>query len=72
MTNEGLTVVVGGKGKTGYRVVDRLQQLGRSVRAVSPSADVAFDWHAPRTWERPSDHAPVIATLAADTPATGA
>ena len=26
---------------------------------------------APRTWERPSDHAPVIATLA-DTPATGA
>ncbi|MGF1468531.1 MAG: NmrA family transcriptional regulator [Sandaracinaceae bacterium] len=44
------TVVVGGRGKTGARVVERLRTAGRPVRAVSPSAEVPFDWADERTW----------------------
>ena len=44
------TVVVGGRGKTGRRVVDRLRALGRSVRPVSRGAEVPFDWHDEATW----------------------
>ncbi|MCB9625083.1 MAG: NmrA family NAD(P)-binding protein [Sandaracinus sp.] len=45
-----MTVVVGGKGKTGRRVVARLKALGLPVRAVSPSTHVPFDWNDPSTW----------------------
>jgi len=48
---EKLTVIIGGKGKTGARVRDRLERLGRPVRAVSPSAEVPFDWNDSATWE---------------------
>jgi uncharacterized protein YbjT (DUF2867 family) len=45
-----LTVVIGGKGKTGGRVVARLEALGLPVRGVSPSAPVPFDWNDEATW----------------------
>ena len=44
------TLVVGGTGKTGRRVVDRLERLGLSYRVGSRSAQPAFDWENRNTW----------------------
>jgi uncharacterized protein YbjT (DUF2867 family) len=38
------TLVLGGTGKTGRRVIDRLTALGRPVRSGSRSAVPSFDW----------------------------
>lgn len=46
------TVITGGKGKTGWRVADRLRALDLPVRAVSPSTEVPFDWTDEATWAR--------------------
>ncbi len=43
-------LVIGGTGKTGSRVAQRLQQLGHNVRIGSRSATPAFDWEKPATW----------------------
>lgn len=44
-------MVLGGTGKTGKRVVERLQQRGHSdVRVGSRNATPAFDWEQPETW----------------------
>jgi uncharacterized protein YbjT (DUF2867 family) len=43
-------LVLGGTGKTGSRVVDRLQQSGRSVRIGSRRAEIPFDWNDQTTW----------------------
>ena len=45
-----LTVIVGGNGKTGRRVAERLLKRGRRVRAVSPSSPVRFNWNDDTTW----------------------
>lgn len=45
-------LVLGGTGKTGSRVVDRLQQLGASVRIGSRSAEIPFDWNDQTTWRQ--------------------
>ena len=52
MTNEAqdLRLVVGGTGKTGRRVVDRLRAQGRSVRVGSRSGAPPFDWEDRATW----------------------
>src|SRR4051794_41297249 len=52
MTNEAqdLTLVVGGTGKTGRRVVDRLRAQGRPVRVGSRSGAPPFDWEDRATW----------------------
>ena len=44
------TVVVGGRGKTGRRVVERLRAKGLPVRPVSPSAAIPFDWEDEASW----------------------
>ncbi|MFD7907608.1 NmrA family NAD(P)-binding protein [Kitasatospora sp. NPDC059747] len=44
-------LVVGGTGKTGRRVADRLAARGRTVRIGSRAADVPFDWNDETTWE---------------------
>jgi len=44
------TLVIGARGKTGRRVVDRLAAAGRPVRAASRSGDTPFDWDDPATW----------------------
>ena len=44
------TVIVGGKGKTGRRVAERLRAADLPFRAVSPSAEVRFDWDDEATW----------------------
>jgi uncharacterized protein YbjT (DUF2867 family) len=44
------TMVLGGTGKTGRRVVRRLEALGLPVRIGSRSGEPAFDWDDPATW----------------------
>ncbi|MBC6460138.1 NAD(P)H-binding protein [Actinomadura sp. HBU206391] len=46
-----LTLVVGGTGKTGRRIVQRLTASDRPVRIGSRSGGVPFDWEDPATWE---------------------
>jgi uncharacterized protein YbjT (DUF2867 family) len=38
------TLVLGGRGKTGRRVVERLTAAGRPVRVGSRSGQPPFDW----------------------------
>jgi uncharacterized protein YbjT (DUF2867 family) len=49
--NDGAVLVVGGTGKTGRRVVDRLRARGVPVLVGTRSANGAhFDWEDPGTW----------------------
>lgn len=43
-------LVIGGNGKTGRRVVDRLRALGHDVRSASRSSSPSFDWHDDTNW----------------------
>ena len=43
-------LVMAGTGKTGRRVVQRLQARGRPVRIGTPSRVPSFDWNDPATW----------------------
>lgn len=43
-------LVIGGTGKTGRKVAQKLEQLGHNVRIGSRSAIPAFDWQNPETW----------------------
>jgi len=43
-------LVLGGKGKTGRRVVERLRTLGKEVIVASRSTVPSFDWNTPATW----------------------
>jgi uncharacterized protein YbjT (DUF2867 family) len=49
MTDQ-LTLVIGGNGKTGRRIVQRLTAQDRPVRIGSRSGGVPFDWEDPATW----------------------
>jgi len=49
-TQTGTTLVVGGTGKTGRRVVERLRERGMAVRVGSRSGEVPFDWEDRSTW----------------------
>ncbi|GAA4226248.1 NAD(P)H-binding protein [Actinomadura meridiana] len=49
-SENGLTLVLGGTGKTGHRVVERLEALDVPVRMGSRSASPAFDWTDQTTW----------------------
>jgi uncharacterized protein YbjT (DUF2867 family) len=44
------TLVLGGTGKTGRRVVARLQARGVPVRVGTPAATPPFDWNDQATW----------------------
>jgi uncharacterized protein YbjT (DUF2867 family) len=46
-----ITLVVGGTGKTGRRVAERLAAGGRPVRIGSPSSRPGFDWNDETTWK---------------------
>jgi uncharacterized protein YbjT (DUF2867 family) len=50
------TLVIGGTGKTGRRIVQRLTAQHRPVRVGSRSAEVPFDWENPATWEPALDN----------------
>jgi uncharacterized protein YbjT (DUF2867 family) len=44
------TLVLGGTGKTGRRVAERLKARGVPVRIGSRSGEPRFDWEEPKTW----------------------
>ncbi len=46
-----LTLVLGGTGKTGQRVADRLAAKGNDVRIGSRSAVPSFDWDIEKSWD---------------------
>ena len=48
--SKGITLVVGGTGKTGRRVAERLQARGVKTRIASRSSNPSFDWSDPSTW----------------------
>ncbi len=48
---KGLTLVVGGTGKTGRRVAERLTAKGLEVRIGSRSAIPSFDWANEKGWD---------------------
>lgn len=50
-TQNNLTLVIGGTGKTGRRVVQRLQSANHAVRIGSRSAKPGFDWNNRNTWQ---------------------
>lgn len=43
--------VIGGTGKTGRRVVERLMKRGENVRSLSRSTNPAFDWNNPQSYK---------------------
>src|SRR5918995_6720202 len=49
-TTQQPTLVLGGTGKTGRRIVQRLQAAGRPVRIGTPSATPPFDWTDEDSW----------------------
>ena len=50
MNEDKPTLVVGGTGKTGRRVVERLAARGLPTRIATPSSDARFDWEDHSTW----------------------
>jgi uncharacterized protein YbjT (DUF2867 family) len=42
---------LGGTGKTGSRIVEQLNQLGKPVRSGSRSGEILFDWEDQTTWK---------------------
>ncbi len=49
------TLVIGGHGKTGSRVAERLAVAGQAVRIASRSTTPPFDWHDESTWDAALD-----------------
>jgi len=47
---DGITLVLGGSGKTGRRIAQRLQARGVASRIASRSAEQPFDWNQPEGW----------------------
>lgn len=45
-----LTLIIGGTGKTGRRVAQRLQERGLAVRIGSRGSETRFDWNDTSTW----------------------
>jgi uncharacterized protein YbjT (DUF2867 family) len=45
------TLVLGGTGKSGRRIVERLRSSNRPVRVGSRAAVPAFDWNDPDSWD---------------------
>jgi uncharacterized protein YbjT (DUF2867 family) len=71
--NTGTTLVIGGNGKTGRRVVERLKARNLPVRVGSRSGTPSFDWEQPQTWANAlRDISAVYVTYAPDLAAPGA
>ncbi|WP_236788790.1 NmrA family transcriptional regulator [Amycolatopsis sp. GM8] len=62
MTNDNLTLILGGTGKTGRRVAERLAALGVPVRVGSRDGKPPFDWADKQTWV-PAVHGATAAYL---------
>jgi uncharacterized protein YbjT (DUF2867 family) len=60
MTANGTVLVLGGTGKTGRRIVERLQARGVAVRVGSRSAAPPFEWEDRATWGPALDGATAV------------
>lgn len=66
-------LVIGGNGKTGRKVVSRLQELGHNVRIGSRSGNPSFDWQDTSGWAKAlSDIEKVYITFQPDLAVPGA
>jgi uncharacterized protein YbjT (DUF2867 family) len=54
--SNGITLVLGGTGKVGRRIVEQLASRGIPTRAASRSATPAFDWDDHGTWDAAFDN----------------
>jgi uncharacterized protein YbjT (DUF2867 family) len=54
-TNKELTLVLGGTGKTGRRIVERLKNRGVPTCVASRNATPSFSWSEPNSWENALD-----------------
>lgn len=50
--SQNITLVIGSTGKTGRRIVRKLQALGHAVREGSRQSSPPFDWSDPSGWAR--------------------
>lgn len=50
LENHELTLIVGGTGKTGRRVAEKLAAQGVAIRVASRSGETCFDWNDKSTW----------------------
>ena len=50
-----LTLIIGGTGKTGRRVAERLEKMGRNIRIGSRSSARPFDWDRESDWDAALD-----------------
>jgi uncharacterized protein YbjT (DUF2867 family) len=48
---QAITLVLGGSGKTGRRIVQRLKSRGVPTRVASRSSVPSFDWNKPEDWD---------------------
>ena len=70
---EGMTLLIGGTGKTGRRVLRRLQSQGIPVRVGSRSSQTRFDWDDESSWRPALDgHRAVYITFHPDLGLPGA
>tara|TARA_R110002167_G_scaffold23131_6_gene82454 strand:+ start:6452 stop:7309 length:858 start_codon:yes stop_codon:yes gene_type:complete len=54
-SSENITLVLGGTGKTGRRVAEKLASRGVATRIASRSAEPCFDWNDQSTWDAALD-----------------
>ena len=54
-SSDPVTLVLGGTGKTGRRVAERLGNRGIKTRIASRSAEIPFDWNDRSTWKATLD-----------------
>jgi len=50
MEKQEFTLIIGGTGKTGARVAEKLAARGRAIRVASRSGETRFDWNDRSTW----------------------
>ena len=55
MENKSRILVIGGTGKTGRKVVQKLDALNQNVRVGSRNASPSFEWENPDTWSLAMD-----------------
>ena len=73
LPSDGITLVLGGTGKTGRRVAEKLAARGIPIRAASRTADPGFDWNDRSSWNAALDGvAAVYITYAPDLAIPGA
>lgn len=47
-----IIAVIGAQGKTGVRVLNKLEEAGYSTRGLSRSSEIPFDWTRRETWDQ--------------------